>query len=80
MKEEIQRFISQELLSGQHQVGFDDDLLLQGFLDSVGVMRLVEHIEQACSIKVPPADITIEHFGTINAMGDYLQGRAETST
>lgn len=73
MKEKIQKFISQDLLSGQHSVGFDEDLLLQGLVDSVGLMRLVEYIEQTLNVKVPPKDFTIENFGTINALGDYLQ-------
>lgn len=76
MKEEIQTFISNDLLSGQQQVGLDEDLLLQGLVDSVGLMRLVEFIEQTLKIKVPPRDFTIENFGTINALGDYLQGQS----
>ena len=77
MKEELQRFISKDLLSGQHEVGFDEDLLLQGLVDSVGLMRLVEHIEGKLGIKVPPQEFTIENFGTINALCDYLQGKSD---
>lgn len=76
MKEELQRFISQDLLSGQYEVGLDEDLLLQELVDSVGLMRLVGHIEENLGIKVPARDFTIENFGTVNALGDYLQRQA----
>lgn len=79
MKEEIQKFIHQDLLSGQHDVGLDEDLLLSGLVDSVGLMRLVEFIEQTLKIKVPPKDFTIENFGTVNALGDYLHAQSASN-
>ena len=79
MKEELQSYISNELLSGEHNVGFDEDLLLQGLVDSVGLMRLVEHIEGKIGIKVPPQEFTIENFGTINALSNYLTAKAENA-
>lgn len=51
----------------------DDDLLATGIVDSMGVMRLVGHIEQAYSISVPPEDVTIDNFLTVAAIAAYIE-------
>ena len=79
MKEELQSYITNELLSGEHNVGFDEDLLLQGLVDSVALMRLVEHIEGKFGIKVPPQEFTIDNFGTIIALNKYLTAKIENA-
>ena len=75
MKEKICRFIVNELLSGM-DIGEQDDLLLSGLVDSIGVMRLVAFIEQETSLRVPPEDVTIEHFVNIEAITRYLEARS----
>ena len=75
MKEIITRFIVDELLSGM-EVGEQDDLLLSGLVDSIGVMRLVAFIEVQTALPVPPEDVTIEHFANIEAINRYLEARS----
>ncbi len=74
MKEQIRNFIVTELLSGQ-QIGDDEDLLISGLVDSLGVMRLVTYIEDQFAAAIPPEDVTIENFGTISTIGDYVERR-----
>lgn len=74
MKEKVTRFIIDKLLSGM-TVGVQDDLLLSGLVDSMGVMRLVAFIEEETGLKVPVEDIVIEHFVNIEAIVDYLEAR-----
>lgn len=72
MKEAIKEYVVGELLSGK-DVDDADDLLLSGLVDSLGVMRLVNHLEQQYSIKIPPEDVTIEHFMNIEAISLYIE-------
>lgn len=72
-QEKLRRFIEEELLSGTREVKVDDELLMDGYVDSVGAMRLVAFIDGSLGIKVPPEDFTIENFGTINALAAYLE-------
>ena len=51
------------------------DLLGSGYVDSIGVMRLVQFTEARFGVRVPPADITIENFLTVRRIASYLQGR-----
>ncbi len=44
------------------------DLLTTGLVDSLGAMELVHFLEEQRNIDIDPVDITIENFGTVNAM------------
>lgn len=61
--------------NGAGAVGFDDDLLLSGLLDSMAIIRLLAFIKDTFGIDVPPEDVVIEHFSTINAIAQYLSAR-----
>lgn len=52
----------------------DDDLLMGG-LDSIGFLRLVEFVEETFEIDVPAADVTVEQFGTIARIAQYVSSR-----
>lgn len=70
----IQGFIERELMNDAgRSVAPDDELLLDGVLDSLGVMRLVEFIEAETGASIPPQDVTLEHFHSISAIAEYLQ-------
>ena len=74
----LRDFIQQELLQQTGSTPLDDeeDLLLSGTVDSLGVMRLVEFLESEFSIEVPPEHITIDHFVSIDAMARYIENRS----
>lgn len=74
MKNQLREFLQTELLDGR---AFEDDenLLLTGLIDSMGVMRLVNHVQETFDIAIPPEDLTIENFSNLNAMHEYLEGR-----
>ncbi|MEN8762617.1 MAG: acyl carrier protein [Thiogranum sp.] len=74
MKAAIKAYVIGELLSGKN-VDDGDDLLLTGLVDSLGVMRLINHLEQQYSIDIPPEDVTIENFTNIEAISSYLERR-----
>lgn len=72
-------FISGKLLQRQSDLDLQsgDDLLASGLLDSLGVMRLVDFVESDFSVSVPPADVTIEHFMTVDTIVSYLESRLD---
>jgi acyl carrier protein len=74
--EALRDFIQNKLAFGYNgTIGFDEDLLLTGLLDSLGVIRLLAFIQEQFGIDVPAEDVVIEHFSTINAMVEYLGTR-----
>ena len=73
MRESIITFINRDLLNGRSLVHEEEELLLSGTIDSLGVMRLVAHIEQECDVRIPPQDITIENFSTVQSIASYIR-------
>lgn len=53
----------------------DQDLLLSGILNSVGVMRLISWLESENQFSIPAEDIVVEHFGSLNQIKQYLDAR-----
>ena len=74
MKEIIQQYIQNELItdSADIELHFADDLLETGLIDSVSIMRLIAYLEEDFSVKIPPQDMIIDHFISIDAISEYL--------
>lgn len=51
----------------------DDNLLLSGLIDSLGVMQLVAFIQAENGIKVEPREITLKNFKTINSIVGFIE-------
>ena len=79
----IKHYIETQIVASRDvKIGDDDDLLLSNTLDSLGVMRLVEFIENLLDIKIPPEDITIDNFQSVATIKTYIAesiGRPSTS-
>ena len=75
MKEALRNYVCTELLGNGTGTEIDDEenLLLSGLVDSMGMMRLVLYIEENFSVAVPPEDVTIENFSTISSIAKYLE-------
>lgn len=71
----IRDFILHELLNGEQadELEFDTNLLVSGLVDSLGMVRLIAHLEEKLCVKIPPEDVTIENFISIDVMADYLK-------
>lgn len=59
-------------LDPSQPVASDTDLLMTGLVDSLGVMTIVDWLENAASVEIDPADIVIEHFQTVRQMVDFV--------
>ena len=54
----------------------DSDVIPEsGVLDSAGIMELIMWYEATFDLAIPQSDLTLENFGTVEAMTAYL-GRA----
>ncbi len=69
-------FIRDEVAVGVDvEVDADTDLVMSGLVDSLGVVLIVELLEQRLDIRIDPADVVIEHFASVSAILDYLDQR-----
>jgi len=77
MNERIIQYIQEQLLGGdsEEDISVEDDLLNSGLLDSLGIVRLIAFIEGEYGIKVPPQDMVIDNFVSVEAMVNYISNK-----
>ncbi len=73
------QYIAEQLLDGRQAVEPDDNLLSDGMVDSLAMLRLVGFIEESYGIKIPPEHFTIEHFRTVELLTAYIERALEPS-
>ena len=67
--ETVQRLLREQTV----ELGPDDDLLLSGAIDSIGMMRLLGEVEKVLGRRIPPADLVPENFFSPRAIATYLE-------
>jgi len=74
METTILIYIQEELLNNHRDIELSvaEDLLSSGLLDSMGIMRLMQFIEETYSLTIPPEDMTIENFNSVAVITNYL--------
>jgi D-alanine--poly(phosphoribitol) ligase subunit 2 len=52
----------------------DDDIIPEtGVLDSAGILELIIWVEMTFGVTIDQSDLTLDNFGTIDAMVSYLR-------
>ena len=75
IKDTLIQFIQNDLIDDDQPISSDEDLLTTGLIDSVRVMRLVNFVGEAFTIEIPPEDMTIDHFISVDAISAYVESR-----
>lgn len=75
MKDQLREFIETNLVDNGTAVSDEDELLIDGIVDSIGVTRLIGFIDSAFAVKVPARDVTIDNFRTIAVIAAYVAAR-----
>jgi acyl carrier protein len=75
MEDTLRHFIQTNLLHGKtsQPITAEDNLLAHGMIDSLGIVQLLAFIEKDFGVKVPPEDVTIQHFRTVKTIVEYLK-------
>ncbi len=71
-------FINTDVSVSPEPIEADTDLLLTGAVDSLGVIRITQWMEDELGVDVDPADVTLDDFQTVTKMMPYL-GASTTS-
>ena len=72
-------YVQTEVCIGDLTLRGDTDLLLTGAVDSLGVIRITQWLEDHAGIVVDPAEVTLENFQTIDRMVAYARSRGATA-
>ena len=66
-------FIAEELMGSRDAVvDPEENLFTGGYVDSVGIMRLIGHLETTFAMKIPPTDLIPQNFRTVRVMAAYV--------
>lgn len=70
----IRTFVLQKFPQAKKRVLTDDLMLLEsGIIDSLGVLDVVQFMEDTFHVKVNDEDLTPENFGTLQAMVSFVE-------
>ena len=73
-------FIHDAIATNDEPIDAETDLLLTGTVDSLGVILIVDWLEEQLDIEIDPADVTLENFLRVSDMLTYLSGRNALAT
>jgi D-alanine--poly(phosphoribitol) ligase subunit 2 len=62
---------------GTAAVDPDVDLIEQGLLDSLGLVELLVGVEQEFELEIPPEELQVERFRSVNAMTELVESMIE---
>ncbi|HEY1754501.1 MAG TPA: acyl carrier protein [Bryobacteraceae bacterium] len=65
--------LAKQLGNDARKIKDDDVIPSTGFLDSAALMELVIWLETESGLAIDEDQITIENFGTIDAMANYVE-------
>ena len=73
----IRSIIKDEILDDpDFEIAADQDLLLSEILNSLKVTLLITSLEKSGSFIIPPEDVTLDNFGTLERIAAYVESRS----
>jgi acyl carrier protein len=74
---DLQSFILEELTPGRGipAIAPDDDLLARGIIDSLGVMALVEFLQERYGVRVGTEDLQPANFRDVRSIEAFIARR-----
>ncbi len=69
--ERLLAFINSEIAISTDPVEPETDLLITGAVDSLGVVRVTQWLEDELGFEVDPIEVTLENFQTVTKMVSY---------
>ncbi len=62
---------------GKKSLAPDENLLTQGIIDSLGILKLVSFMEKIFGIKVDNEEIIPENFQTLKALAEFVEKKVK---
>jgi acyl carrier protein len=77
----IERHITETLLHGseRRRIGWDEDLIASGLLDSVAVLQLIYFVEEQLGVPVQGSEMIPDNFRTINLTRSFVERKRKAA-
>ncbi len=73
--DQLLAFINAEVSISPDPIEVGTDLLLTGAVDSLGVVRVTQWLEDELGVEVDPVEVTLENFQTVDKMVAYARSK-----
>lgn len=75
IEESIRDYVARNLLYSETGFTYSDDtsFLLEGIIDSLGVMELVAFVQKAFGVNVDQQDVTTAHFDSVAKLAAFVR-------
>ncbi len=77
IREEVLSFIEKRFNVEKEFIKDDTALMDLGSIYSVGIISMISFIEDTYNLIVEDEDITLENFGTVNSIVEYVKTHCE---
>jgi acyl carrier protein len=79
VKDVLKNYLHEELEDNGApvEVKEDDNLLANGIIDSLGVLKLVSFIEHQFQVEIPDEDVTLKNFRCLKDIASYLENKKQ---
>ena len=77
LTQDLVDFVEDEVSAGFEPVEPATDLMMTGLVDSLGVVLIVDWLEERLGIQIDPADVVLENFISVEAMVKYVASRSD---
>jgi acyl carrier protein len=78
---ELEKFILTEVVADygldKKSLAPDENLITQGIIDSLGILKLVSFMEKSFGIKINNEEIIPENFQTLNALAEFVEKKTK---
>jgi acyl carrier protein len=76
----VQQWVNQAFpAASQRGVGVADSLLDGGIIDSMGVLEVVQYLEDEFGIEVTDEEMVDDHFDSIETIARYIESKNHAS-
>ncbi len=80
-KNELEKYLLTEIIVDQgidkESLAPDEDLLSQGIIDSLGILKLTEFIEETFGIKLADEDMKPDNFKNLNCLKEFIESKQQ---
>lgn len=75
LKEKIRHFIIKSSYVSEETVKNDTLIFMQGILDSMGFINLINFLEESFSVKVNDSDLVETNFESVDAISNFVESK-----
>jgi len=81
VKCELEKYLLTEIIVDQgidkKSIAPNEDLLSEGIIDSLGILKLTGFIEKAFGIKIADEDMEPENFRNLNSLKEFIESKQQ---